>query len=175
MKNCVLRRMTNTRIGKNIPSGKHSRESSSLELSVRFMRCLSVLSLASTMLLSACGGGSQSSDPPSGSLAGNWQFSLTNPDTSGNYTGAYGVQGGFLLVNNGKVTGQVVYSLSGISLANGGWDICDSGSAAVSGTVSGQTVNLTVASASQTFLFQGMLGSNGDIHGTFTTPGGAAA
>ncbi len=145
-----------------------------------YARSLWILLLAGTMLLSACGGGASSDPQKSGTLSGNWQFTMTNPDaTDENPPPAgtlYGLQGGFLLDNNGAVTGQAVYSISGIDISTSLWAICDSGSAQITGTVSGQTVNLKAAAGSQTFTLQGTLGPNGQItEPTFTTPGGAVA
>ncbi len=132
-----------------------------------------VLLLAGTMMLSACGGSSSSDPQQSATLSGNWQFSMTNPDSTTPQGTQYGLQGGFLLQNNGAVTGQAVYSISGKN-QDSQWAVCDSGSAQITGTVSGQTVNLTAAAGSQTFaLVNGTLGSDGRITGgSFTTTGG---
>jgi hypothetical protein len=148
-----------------------------------FANYLCALLLGVTLLmLAGCSSSSSSSTSQNSSLAGNWQFLMTNPDQTppsqgGPPTGTqYGLQGGFLLQSGGTVTGQAVYSISGNPTGGGSsWDVCDSGSAQITGTISGQTVNLTVATGSQTFILQGTLGSNGSITGTFTTPGGTAA
>ncbi|MFZ3262363.1 MAG: choice-of-anchor D domain-containing protein [Terriglobales bacterium] len=155
-----------------------TREPASPRLCGGDVKSLWVLLMASMMMLSACRGGGGSSDPQqSATLSGNWQFMMTNPDTDLTIPQGtlYGLQGGFLLQNNGSVTGQAVYSLSGVSQSNGIWSICDSGSAQITGTVSGQTVNLAAAAGSQTFVLRGTLGSNGQIaNATFTTTGGIA-
>jgi len=143
------------------------------------MRVLFILMLCSIVVLSACGGNSSnSSDPPqAASMVGNWQFSMTNPDTSGNYptTSQYGLQGGFLLQSNGSLTGQAIYSISGPAQGDAVYQICDTGSAQITGSISGQTVNLVAVAGTQTFTLQGTLGSDGSItSATFTTPGGTA-
>ena len=87
--------------------------------------------------LSACGGSGSSGPPQSGTpLAGNWQFTMQNPPGN-SFTG--GLQGGFLQQTNGSITGQLVFSITstGSSLA------CNSGTAAVTGTISGQSVSFT--------------------------------
>jgi hypothetical protein len=133
---------------------------------------LLILLLAGTILLSACGGGTSSGAQQSGTLSGNWQFSMTNPDPNYPANTLYGLQGGFLLQSNGSVSGQAVYLISGVSQTNGAWAICDSGSVQLTGTVTGQTFNLTAAAGSQTFALQGTL-SNGQIsNATFSAPGG---
>ena len=102
---------------------------------------------------------------------------MTNPDSDPTIPQGtqYGLQGGFLLQKNGVMTGQAVYSISGKN-QNGQWAACDSGSAPITGTVSGQTVNLTATAGSQIFaLANGTLGSDGKVTGgTFTTLGGTA-
>jgi hypothetical protein len=138
-----------------------------------------ILLAAMLGMLSACGGSNSGGSQTTEGIAGNWQFSLTNPDTSGKYpAGAlYGVQGGFLLQNNASVTGQVVYSFSGpVSGEGNTYAVCDSGTAPITGTISGQTVSLTVAASSQTITLQGAVGSNGQIMSQtgFVTPGGTA-
>src|ERR1700691_5429775 len=66
-----------------------------------WMKSLALFLLTGTMMLSACGGGSSSGDsqiPPT--LSGNWQFTMA-PPSDGSFLG--GLQGGFLLQNNGSV------------------------------------------------------------------------
>ncbi len=138
------------------------------------------------MALSACGAGSASGDvPQSATLSGNWQFTMASPNAP---TGTvYGLQGGFLLQANGSVTGQAVYSVSNVQ--NNQPVVCNSGTATVSGTLSGQTVTLTVVagtpSNNTTFALAGTLGSTatgptltGDSSkssSTVVTPSGTAA
>ena len=85
--------------------------------------------------LSACGTGRVAGS--SAQIAGNWQFTMT---TTGDSFAASPLAGGFLLQKNGSFTGQIAFSLA---LASNGGTICNSGTATVTGTVSGQTVSLT--------------------------------
>jgi hypothetical protein len=151
-----------------------SRKSSALRPYAVSTRVACLLLLAATLTLSSCGGSSSSSSSQqNGAMAGNWQFSMTPTDA--NYPAAvqYGLQGGFLLQDNGNVTGQVTYTIAFDQIQNGLPVVCDSGSAAVTGTVNGQSVTLTAAAATQTFSLTGTLGANGSItNGTFMTPGG---
>jgi|HubBroStandDraft_1064217.scaffolds.fasta_scaffold00014_53 hypothetical protein len=132
-------------------------------------RSIYVLSLAGTILLSACGSNS-SAPQPSTSLSGNWQFSMVNtPDL----TASSGLQGGFLLQNSGSVTGAVVYSNT---LLNGTLGPCNSGPAPITGTISRQNaVTLTAVAGTQTYTLTGTLGASGStITGTYrATPGTA--
>src|SRR5438270_7436807 len=76
-----------------------------------YTKCMCLLLLASTMVLSGCGGGSSTADSQQGAaLSGNWQFTMTPPDPNYPLTAQYGFQGGFLLQKNGSVSGQAVYS-----------------------------------------------------------------
>lgn len=130
--------------------------------------CLGALFLAATMMmLSACGGGASGASQ-STSLAGNWQFALTNtPDLTPNS----GLQGGFLLQSNGSVSGAVVYSNT---LLNSLLGPCSSGSTPITGTINGQTVTLTAVAGTQTFTLTGTI-SGSTMTGTYTaTPGTAA-
>ncbi len=98
-----------------------------------------VLLTGFTLLLVSCGGGGSSSTlDPNAQLAGNWQFALT---TTGDTFVASPLQGGFLQQNtSGSLTGQIVFS---IVLPGSTTTICNSGTATVTGTISGQTINLT--------------------------------
>lgn len=152
-----------------------------VRLSIRFRRpsllkTRLLLAVCALALLSACGGSGSGTQSGSGEISGNWQFNMSNPDPSYPAPPAqYGLQGGFLLQNGSSVTGQAVYSISGVTLANNQYAVCDSGTAQITGSISGQTVMLTAAAASQTISVQGTLGSDGSIsEATFTTPGGTA-
>jgi len=92
--------------------------------------------LAATTMLSACGGGSSGGSENSETLSGNWQFTVANPP-DGSFLG--GLQGGFLLQTNGSVTGAAAYAVSLPLLPYP----CNSGSAQITGTISGQDVTLT--------------------------------
>jgi len=133
-------------------------------------RSLFILSLASMILLSACGSSPSSAPQQSGTLSGNWQFSMANtPDL----TVSSGLQGGFLLQNGGSVTGAVVYSNT---LLNSSLGPCNSGSTPITGTISGQnSVTFTAEAGTQTYTLTGTLNSAGSmITGTYTaTPGTA--
>src|SRR5690242_15583789 len=64
------------------------------------------LLLAGLMVLSACGDTKSNQLPSTGSIAGNWQFTMAAPSDN-SFQG--GMQGGFLLQTNGAVTGGVTY------------------------------------------------------------------
>src|SRR5208282_2196012 len=133
-------------------------------------KSLWVLLLAGTMMLSACGGGNSSSGSQNIlTLSGNWQFTMA-PPPDGSFLG--GLQGGFLLQSSGAVTGAAVYSVSLPLLTFP----CNSGSGAITGTISGQTVTLTAVAGTQTFVLTGMLSSDGStMVGTYTSTAGTAA
>lgn len=134
--------------------------------------CL-VLLMACLAMLSACSSSSSSSgSQQNGSMAGNWQFSMTNADPNYPAGFLYGLQGGFLLQTNGTVNGQASYYIYADQAQGGLFLPCDSGSANITGTISGQSVTLTAVAGTQTFSLTGTLTSNGSISGTFTTPGG---
>ncbi len=90
---------------------------------------------------SSCGGGSSSGSTQSSTqVGGNWQFSLS---TTGTTFFASPLQGGFLLQKNGSISGQILFSIV-LPTQNRGLPItCNSGSATVTGTVRGQSLNLT--------------------------------
>jgi hypothetical protein len=132
---------------------------------------LLILLLASMIALSACGGVNSSDPQSSATLSGNWQLSLVNtPDL----TASSGLQGGFLLQNGGSVAGAVVYSNTLLSSATGP---CNSGSAPITGTTSGQNaVTLTAVAGTQSFSLTGTLSSDGSMMtGTYTSTAGTAA
>ena len=143
-------------------------------------KCLSVLLLVSAMTLGACGGGSSGSgsSQPSASISGNWQFYMDSPvDTSGTAPFVGGLQGGFLLQKSGSLNGGVVYSVALPPDANApNGTPCNSGSAAITGTVSGQTVTLTAVAGTQTFTLTGTLRTDGSAidNGTYTSTAGTA-
>lgn len=130
---------------------------------------LSWLSLLSAMLLSACGGGSSSGAVPIPlTLSGNWQFTLAAPP-DGSFLG--GPQGGFLLQTAGAVTGGASYAvyLPGLAFP------CSSGSAQVTGTITGQSVTLTAVAGTQTFTLTGMLNSESStMSGIYASSAGTA-
>jgi hypothetical protein len=122
-----------------------------------------------TLWLAACGGGSGSGGAqPSAPLSGNWQFTVA-PPADHSFSG--GLQGGFLLQKNGSVSGAAEYSVSTPSLGP-----CNSGSAPISGTLSGQTVSLTAVAGTQSFSLTGTLSSDGStMSGTYSSTDGVTA
>src|SRR5262249_46793545 len=133
---------------------------------VKFGRPVLAFLLSGISLLTACGGGGGSVNPTGAPLSGNWQFTFT-PNQS--FLG--GLQGGFLLQNKGAVNGAAVYAISVTSA--GTPTLCNSGSASISGTISGQNVTLTAAAAGQDFTLTGTLSSDGTtMTGTYTSTDG---
>jgi len=126
-----------------------------------------VLILAGTLLLSSCGGSHSSGPPSAATLAGNWQFSITNtPDL----TTTSGLQGGFLLQSGNSITGSVVYANT---LLNSPQGPCNSGPAPISGTIAGQNLTLTAVAGTQTYTLTGTLSADGSmITGTYTATAG---
>jgi hypothetical protein len=129
--------------------------------------------LAGLIVLSACGGGSGASSQSqgAGSLAGNWQFAMSAPSDN-SFQG--GMQGGFLLQSKGSVTGGVTYSiLLPPSQTGGSPTLCNSGSAPVTGSLSGQNVTLTAVAGTQTFTLTGTLSGEGStMMGTYSSTDG---
>ncbi len=126
-------------------------------------------------MLSGCGGSSSSGgSQQNATLSGNWQFTMA-PQTDGNPndpTFSGGLQGGFLVQNNGPVTGQTVYSISSSTSQTGP---CNSGSAPVTVTINGQNVTINEVAGTQTFTLTGTLSSDGStMMGTYTSTAGTA-
>jgi len=123
------------------------------------MNFLLPLLLIAILILPSCGG-SSSSQSQSGQVAGNWQFTMAAPSDN-SFLG--GLQGGFLLESsNNAVTGAVVFAIQLPPAQPGGVStLCNSGSAPVTGTISGQNVTLNVAASPQTFALTGTLSSDG--------------
>ena len=132
---------------------------------------LSLLVLASLLVLTACGGGNSNQASGSASLVGNWQFTLAAPSDN-SFQG--GVQGGFLLQNNGNVTGGVTYSIFLPPQQIGSPStLCNSGSAPVTGTINGRGVTLIAVAGPQTFTLTGSLSAdNSTMAGTYTSTDG---
>lgn len=135
------------------------------------MKSLLLLLSASLFVLTACGGGNSHQTSGSASLVGNWQFTLTAPSDN-SFQG--GVLGGFLLQNNGSVTGGVTYSIFLPPQQIGSPStLCNSGSAPVTGTVNGQGVTLIAVAGPQTFTLTGSLSAdNSTMTGTYTSTDG---
>ena len=156
-----------------------ARRTPSESRSARFLGCYSksllLLLLAGAITLSSCGGvgNSYSNNSPQNlvTLAGNWQFTMA-PPADGSYLG--GLQGGFLLQPNSSVTGAAAYSISLPAIQNS--TVCNSGSAAITGTLTGQSVALTAVAGTQTFSFTGTLSFDGSTFvGTYNATAGTAA
>jgi hypothetical protein len=127
--------------------------------------------LAAVSVLSACRGGStQTQSQSTGSIAGNWQFTMAAPPDN-SFQG--GIQGGFLLQSKGSVTGGATYSVSLLPQQGGVATMCSSGSAYITGTISGQNVTLTAVAGTQTFTLTGSLSADGStMMGTYTSTDG---
>lgn len=144
-----------------------------------YARSLLLLLLAATVTLSACGGGASGGSQQSATLSGNWQFTMA-PQTDGNpsdptFNG--GLLGGFLVLNNGLVSGQTVYSVAAAPTPSNPSPLpCNSGSAPVAVTISGQKVTLTEVAGTQTYTLTGTLSSDGStMMGTYTSTAGTAS
>jgi hypothetical protein len=138
------------------------------------LSALTLVLLGVILMISACGGGSGNGSQSTGTVSGNWQFTMSSPDPNYPASTQYALQGGFLLQNNGNVSGQALYYIAFDQIVNGLTVVCDSGSATISGTVKGQTVTLTAVAGTQTFQLTGSLASDGlsITGGQFTTTGG---
>ncbi|MGA3089188.1 MAG: hypothetical protein ABSD75_11280 [Terriglobales bacterium] len=135
------------------------------------MKPLLFLSLASTVMLSACGGGSSSSGSQTPeTLSGNWQFTMA-PPTDGSFFG--GLQGGFLIDSDGSVSGGAEYAVSLSQLLIP----CSTGSAQITGSIDSNNVwTLTAVAGTQTFILSGTQSLDGStIVGTYTSPTGGTA
>lgn len=144
--------------------------SSALSISGIEIKCLLFLLWAGLLALSACGGRNPSQPQADGTLNGNWQFTMSAPPDK-SFVG--GIQGGFLLQNNQSVTGGTVYATSLPADSGGTPTLCNSGSAPVTGTFSGQDVTLTAVAGPQTFTLTGTLSASGStMMGTYTSTDG---
>ena len=137
--------------------------------------------LAGTLALSGCGSSNSSSTAQyNATLAGNWQFTVASPP-DGSFIG--GLQGGFLQQSSGAVQGTAAYAVSLSQLLIP----CSTGSAMITGTVSGENVTLTAVAGTQTFTLTGTLSLNGTpvlgstafvgetMSGTYSSTAGTAA
>lgn len=133
-------------------------------------RIFLLLSLAGIAACSGCAGNSGAGPQNNGSLSANWQFTMNSP-SDGSFVG--GLQGGFLLQSNGSVTGGAVYSIAVPSPSGGTASVCNSGSAPITGTFTGQNATLTAVAGTQTFTLTGTLSSDGSsMTGTYTSTDG---
>jgi len=146
------------------------------QLSLGESHVTSLLVLLSITLvgLSACGGGGSSSNGlQSAALSGNWQFAMTPPG-DGSYVG--GLQGGFLLQTSGSVSGSAVFSIALPQPPPSSPVVCSSGSAPITGTLSGQNITLTASAGNVTFTLTGTLSSNNStMSGTYASTAGIGA
>ena len=143
-----------------------------------------ILFLIWLMILASVGCGSSSKNSQTApTLAGNWQFTMAAP-TDGSFGGTAStsqnncatgssnpcplVMGGFLLPKNGAITGAVTYSLTTAAQQPGTFPC--SGSAPVTGSLSGQTVSLTMQAGPQSFVLTGTLSPDGTtMMGTYSS------
>jgi len=130
--------------------------------------------LAGAMVASlgvGCGSSqSASQSQNSGPLSGNWQFTMASPSDN-SFVG--GLQGGFLLQSNASVTGGVVYSVGLPQPPPTPPTMCSSGSAPITGQITGQTVTLAVPAGTQTFTLTGNISADGStMTGTYSSTDG---
>lgn len=132
------------------------------------MRIFAATGLVFLLLLSACGGGNSGGIPVPGSnpLSGNWQVNFVQevpaPSTQ---LGA----SGFLLQSGDVITGNFEVPPSTVNGKCGGV-------ASVTGSISGQSVALTVNTSGNTLNFTGMLGGdNQTMSGTYSGLGGGCS
>jgi hypothetical protein len=138
------------------------------------MKGLPLLVLLGTMMLPACGGGSSTRGLQTPlTLSGNWQFTMSpQVDQNNQVLFLGGLQGGFLLQNSGSATGSAEYAVSFPGLLVP----CNTGSAAITGTISGQNVTLMAVAGTQTFTLTGVLSLEGSIMaGTYTSTAGTTS
>jgi hypothetical protein len=114
-----------------------------------FVKLLAVPVLACTLILLACGGGSQKTDPPpsGGPFSGNWQFVLT----ATTLPPATKTESGFLVQSGNSLSGGVLLSDQ---------TLCP-GLGTAQGQLSGSNVAITVNQVAQTVNFTGTAASDG--------------
>src|ERR1700757_2426200 len=127
-----------------------------------------ILSMAGILMFCGCSNHAPDVPQPGPQLSGNWQFNVANPPDQ-SFVG--GLQGGFLVQNNNSLSGSISFSISGSSAPN-----CRSGSAAITGTISGQKVTFTAVAGTQTFHFSGSVSTHkSTMLGTYDSTADAAA
>ncbi len=103
---------------------------------------------------------------PTLTLSGNWQFTMAPPG-DGSFSG--GLQGGFLLQTASSATGSLAYSVTSPTNPNP----CNSGSAAITATLTGANVALAAVAGSQTYTLTGTMSFDASsMAGTYTSTGG---
>jgi hypothetical protein len=127
----------------------------------RSVRILSATVLTCVLaLLSSCGGGS-TADPPTGALSGNWQLTLVQ---SGTKQPIQFSLSGFLQQSSNSLTGSFV--LPGTC----------AGAGPVTGTVNGQSINLSVDQSGSTLELTGNTSSdNRSMAGAYTDLAGGCS
>jgi len=127
-----------------------------------------ILSMAGILMFCGCSNHAPDIPQPGPQLSGNWQFNVANPPDQ-SFVG--GLQGGFLVQNDNSLSGSISFSISGSSAPN-----CSIGSAAITGTISGQNVTFTAVAGSQTFTFTGSVSTDSStMIGTYDSTAGTAA
>ena len=131
----------------------------------RETQLLFMITIAGMWMLLGCSNHPPDIPPQGPQLSGNWQFTVANPPDQ-SFVG--GLQGGFLVQNNSSLSGSVAFSVSSSSAAN-----CSNGSAAITGTISGQNVTFAALAGSQTFTFTGSVSlDNSTMIGTYDSTAG---
>jgi hypothetical protein len=169
------------RLRQKFSQGRTNRDRRTWDFRNDGLKCMLMVLLAGTMTLSGCGHSDPSSTqtPIPLSLAGNWQFTmaeqLNSDPTKPSFTG--GLQGGFLLDNNGAIGGQANFLImTQPPVGTGGQPTpCNSGVDQITGTITGQAVSLTAQSTSgQTFTLTGTLSfDNSTMTGSYSSTDGA--
>jgi hypothetical protein len=133
---------------------KQGKEMNLQKKSLTFMKSKSVVVLALSLIMAACSSSSSKSDPAGdGPLTGNWQMSLQPSNTKLKPN----PQSGFLVQSSEAVTGSVSVT-----------DAPCSGVAPVTGTVTGNTVSLTLSPSGIEVILDGNLDSgNTSMSGTY--------
>jgi hypothetical protein len=131
------------------------------------VRRLWILPIAGMLMLCGCSNHVPDVPPFGPQLSGNWQFTVANPPDQ-SFVG--GVQGGFLVQSNNSLTGSLAFSISGSSAS-----VCNSGSAGITGTISGQNITFTAVAGTQTFTFTGSVSTdNSTMVGSYSSTAGTA-
>jgi hypothetical protein len=111
-----------------------------------------VLSFAVLLLLTSCGNSSKNIPSTSAGVSGNWQMSLQPSNPNWRPT----AQSGFLLDDNGNLTGSMMFN-----------DIACSGVGNVSGNVSGSNVTFTVTPTGLNMQFTGGMSQPDTMTGSY--------
>ena len=119
------------------------------------MRVLAGIAMAGVLLLIGCGSNSSRSSGSSAALAGNWQIALTPSDQT---TFQPRSLSGFVLQKGGALTGSLSFLIPNIQ--NPSSPPC-AGAGPISGTINGQTLNLSVSQNGQVLTLTGNTSSDG--------------